>query len=149
MLNAMGGPAASLKGGIVYAFSVSDGSSIAGRQSGGVRGRVHDAGPGPASDFSWSLVHVGRFDIERRAGRSAQPADASHRIPFEGQSLESFHRRLVLFGSGSWTRRPHYLRNRATEIRNYSGATLSSGHITEGVKRVLTTYALFIARKSD
>jgi hypothetical protein len=37
----------------------------------------------------------------------------------------------------------------ATEIRNYSGATLSSGHITEGVKRVLTTYALFIARKSD
>jgi hypothetical protein len=34
------------------------------------------------------------------------------------------------------------------EIPVVTGATLSSNHLTEGIKRVLTTYALFIAPKS-
>jgi Na+-transporting NADH:ubiquinone oxidoreductase subunit NqrC len=32
------------------------------------------------------------------------------------------------------------------EIKNISGATLSSRHVTDGVRRVLATYALVLAR---
>jgi hypothetical protein len=51
---------------------------------------------------------------------------------------------------GAWRAQFKGKRNGATlrigaDIRNISGATLSSGHLTDGVRRLLATYAIVIA----
>ena len=49
---------------------------------------------------------------------------------------------------GQFTGKAHTESDLATEITGISGTTLSADHITEGVKRMLATYALVVASKT-